>query len=253
MLHGPTPPSVLWSALALLAIACPAPGQRALDRGNVAAHAGKLDEAARAFSQAATERPNDPTPHRLLGAVALARRDATQALPAFARAHELAPDDLEATVGLARAQLELGDAGAAETTLGSLEATNDVPLACLRTRLALAQGDAVKAQSVLGALQTAPTPEVKYLLGLALLAARRYGDAQAAFDEVGRLAPQSPLAAWGNARLAAAQTRRTDVLLYLREVRLKAGPAFSADDVRADPAFGFLAADPELTRVLEGT
>ena len=253
MLHGPTSPSVLWSALALLAIACPAPGQRSLDRANLAAQAGKLDEASQAVNAAIAERPKDPTAHLGLGAVALARRDPASALPAFTAAHALAPDSLQATVGLARAQLELGDAGAAEATLGPLDAPADPALACLRARLALARGDAAQAQAVLERLPPPAAPEPKYLQGLALIAAHRFGDAQAAFDEVGRLAPKSALAAWGNARLAAAQARRTDVLLYLREVRLKSGAAFDAADVRNDPAFGFLSHDPELARVLEGT
>jgi hypothetical protein len=53
------------------------------------------------------------------------------------------------------------------------------------------------------------------------------------------------LGGYGLARLAAAQSRQTDALLYLGEAKNAAGSSWNSERVAADPAFAFLAQTPE--------
>jgi hypothetical protein len=71
------------------------------------------------------------------------------------------------------------------------------------------------------------------------------------FEALERSDPQSPLGAYGLARLAAAQGRSTDALLYLRSARSLSGERWAPERVQADPAFAFLAKMPEFQALLE--
>ncbi len=245
--------------LLAMGVGCADPGANAIARGNRAAQGGKYDEATTAFREACAEAPNLARAHALLGNALWANARPTEALTAWAEALKLDPNQLDATLGLSRSELKAGSAGAAITRLDAA-LTRAPGRADLLTARALARvrrneaGDLAKAaDDAEAAYRAAPKdPDVLYTRGSVLIAARRFNEAQSTLDALERAVPRSPLAPYGLARLAAAQSRKTDVMLHLRAARTAAGGAWQPAAVAADPAFAFLKDDPDFTREVSG-
>ncbi|MEW5741122.1 MAG: tetratricopeptide repeat protein [Myxococcota bacterium] len=242
----------LWAALGVvwaLSPACRKPGEGKLREGNAAAQAGKLEEARRAFSEAALALPGDPRPRVLEGNAQFALGRLAEAQASWNAALERDPSNAEAHLGLARVALEGQDAGVALQHLSSvgagLESSLGVEVETVRARALLTRGAKGDAELALSAAEAALAlradfPQALHLKGSALLVLGRYSDAQAAFEHLQATHPKSPLGPYGLARLAAAQGRATDVLLHLQAAKTAAGPAWKAERVAADPAFVFL-------------
>lgn len=245
--------------LLLIGVACVEPGAASIARGNRAAIEGRLAEAVASFEQACVEAPGLARPHALLGNALWAEGKSPEARLAWQDALKLDPDQLDAALGLSRLDLQRGDATAAVDRLASALVKGS-SRADLRAGLALAfvqrngEGDLTRA---LGeserAARTAPkNPDVLYTRGSVLTAAHKFEEAQATLDLLERADPRSPLAPYGLARLAAAQARKTDVMLHLRAARTAAGANWQPAPVAADPAFAFLKDDPDFTREVSG-
>ncbi len=245
--------------LLTLGVGCADPGANAIARGNRAAREGKYADAITSFREACTEAPTLARAHALLGNALWANLKPTEAQAAWTEALKLDPNELDATLGMSRVELHAGSAAAAITRLDA--AVSRAPgRADLLTARALARvsrnetGDLAKAvEDAEVAYRAAPKdPDVLYTRGSVLIAARRFNDAQSTLDALERATPRSPLAPYGLARLAAAQSRKTDVMLHLRASRTAAGGAWQPATVAADPAFAFLKDDPDFTREVSG-
>lgn len=245
--------------LLLLSLGCAEPGSAAISRGNRAALEGHLDEAVVAYQQACTEAPQLSRAHALLGNALWASGKNAEALAAWQEAVQLDPGQLDASIGLWRSDLEAGNPTAAIERLNA--ALSKAPTRPeLRSARALAlirrnaDGDLARAdEDSETAFRGAPkAPDVLYTRGSVLIAAHRFNEAQSTLDTLERLAPRSPLGPYGLARLAAAQSRKTDVMLHLRAARSAAGSSWQPAPVAADPAFAFLKDDPDFAREVSG-
>ncbi len=245
--------------LLIVGMGCADPGLGAISKGNRAARDGRYDEAIAAYAQACTEAPQLARAHALHGNALWAAGRTDDALVAWQKASALDATEPDATLGLARGALRAGDAGAAIDRLTS--ALAKAPgRADLHTARALAyvrrnaDGDVTRAtEDVEAAFRVTPKDlDVLYTRGSVMIAAKRFNDAQSALDALERAAPKSALASYGFARLAAAQSRKTDVMLHLRAARLASGAAWQPAPVTADPAFAFLKDDPDFVREVAG-
>ncbi|MBK7858847.1 MAG: tetratricopeptide repeat protein [Archangiaceae bacterium] len=236
----------------LLALACSSPGQNEVDEGNRLAAAGRFDDAASSY-RAACAKTRSARPRELLGMSLHAAGKLDEARAAWLEAAQLQPDAADAQLGLSRIDLERGDLSAALDRLDRIlerqpknhRARTERAIVLLKRH---GQGDAehAYADSQL-ALASAPhDPDALYTHASACLASKKLAEATAAF---GRLKPLRPaLAAWGLARVAAAESRNTDVIVHLREARDAADAGWVASEVREDPAFRYLWDDPEFSR-----
>lgn len=242
--------------LLLLSLGCAEPGSGAINKGNRAALEGRYDEAVGSFQQACTQAPELARAQALLGNAQWAAGKPAEAQAAWAKALELDPGQLDAALGLARVEV---DSSRAIERLGAA-LTRSPARADLRTARALAllrrngEGDLARAdEDSQMAIRSAPKdPDVLYTRGSVLIAARRFNEAQSTLDALERVAPRSALGPYGLARLAAAQSRKTDVMLHLRAARATAGKAWQPAPVAADPAFAFLKDDPDFVREVSG-
>jgi tetratricopeptide (TPR) repeat protein len=234
-----------------LVTGCPSTAQRQLEAGHAAAKAGQWPKALEAYQAASVAEPSNAKARSLVGVAAVSVGNGGLAATAFSEALALDATLVEARIGLAQLAVEGADAGAA---LSLLE-THSVPQARLvRARALLLRGgtdDAAQAlQEAQAALGQAPTSPGRYLEGSALLALGRYAEAQAAFEGLERADTSSPMGPYGLARVAAAQRRGTDALLYLKAARSRAGARWSAAEISKDPAFAFLAGAAGFTEVV---
>ena len=241
--------------LLLLSFSCAEPGSASISRGNRAALEGRLDEAVTAYQQACAEAPGLARAHALLGNALWAQDKPAEAQVAWQDAIQRDPEQLDAALGLARLEQLHGTPGLAIDRLGA--ALKKSPRrADFHAALALAlvqraaEGDLPLAleESDQAARGAPKNPDVLYTRGAVLTAAHRFNEAQATLDTLERLDPRSSLAPYGLARLAAAQARKTDVMLHLRAARSAAGAAWTKEPVLADPAFAFLRDDPDFAR-----
>jgi hypothetical protein len=220
-----------------------------MQKGDAAALQSKWPEARDAFAEAVKVAPQSAPAHAKLGVAAWEAGDRPLALKEWAEALSLDALNAVALEGQARASLEAGDAGGAVTSLDKvINPTGGLRLTLARALLSRGQeGDVVRALELAkAALTETPTdPETQYVLGSAQIALKRYADAQATLDGLQRQHPRSALGGYGLARLAAAQSRQTDALLYLGEAKNAAGSSWNSERVAADPAFAFLAQTPE--------
>lgn len=185
---------------------------------------------------------------RYVGIAALEAGQPQLATEAFVRATALDANEPVARVGLAALAVSAADAGAA---LGLLEGLSSPQAQVVRARALLLRGAAGDAEAVIALAAAEPSSvALGYLEGSALLVLGRFADAQRRFEAVEQLDRKSPLAAYGLARLAAAQRRSTDVLLYLRTARTLSREQWRAEAVASDPAFAFLAAEPAFIDVV---
>jgi Flp pilus assembly protein TadD len=220
-----------------LAASCQSRADAALRAGNAAANAGQLEAARAHFADAVAANPADAKGYSLLGSTLATQGKLEEAVTAWRAALEREPADPIARMGLARADLATGDAGAC---LGRLEGLAPIEEATLlRAQALLRRGNEGDAATVERELQASTRADAVYLRASALLELRRFGDAQQAYSSLEKQAPA--LASYGLARLAAAQGRATDVLLHLAAAKSAAGATWNPTVIAADPAFGFLA------------
>ncbi len=245
--------------LLVLSVGCAEPGSGAIGNGNRAALEGRFDEAVSAYQLACTEAPKLARPRALMGNALWAAGKNAEALTAWNEALALEPNQADAALGLARNDLQTGATAAAVDRLTA--ALLRVPgRADLRTARALAlmrrnsEGDVARAtEDTEAAVRASPKdPDVLYTRGSVLIAAHRFNEAQSTLDALERASPHSPMAPYGLARLAAAQSRKTDVMLHLRAARAAAGTRWQPAPVAADPAFAFLKDDPDFAREVSG-
>ena len=225
----------------VLGLGCAKPFDRAIDRGNALAQAGELDEARAAYQEATELDPESARAHLLLGNALMSLGKSELAEREWKAAVTLAP----AREALAANALASHDARAALERLGAVESPRGKVIQA-RALVALARAD-----EALKVLEQVSTPEAEYVRGSALIALRRWPDAQRVFDALERSAPKSSLGPYGLARLAAAQGRAADSLLYLKAAKAMWGPGWSADTVAADPAFAFLSASADYQDLLK--
>jgi tetratricopeptide (TPR) repeat protein len=232
-----------------VASACPGSAERHLQAGHQHARKQAWQKAVEAYEAAAAA---DATCARCLSLAGLANQRLGRpeaAADAFSRALAIDRAEAGAHVGLGALAVEAADAGAALTWL---EAVTTPEAEVVRGRALLLRGGPGDADAALtsarAALAALPASvEARYLEGSALLALTRYAEAQASFETLERTARDSPFGPYGLARVAAAQQRSTDVLLYLKAARAAAPQAWQARAVAADPAFAFLAGSPAFT------
>lgn len=250
----------LTAVLLPLLVACRAPGQRELDEGNRLARAGDYEGALGHFVASAQRSARPAVALSLQANALLALGRPGEAAAALEAARSAGGGQLEPgpRLSLLRAQLELGelDAGLAlaqgPALPPALEPRRQALLALLLLQRA-GPGDAEQALAVCQRqLGAAPAEgDLLYAHGSALLATRRFDEASAAFRALEALSGGAGLGAYGQARLAAAQGRRTDVIVNLRRARAALGPKLTAERLGADPAFRFMARDPDFEQELK--
>ncbi|MFZ5468069.1 MAG: tetratricopeptide repeat protein [Myxococcota bacterium] len=255
--------TALCLVLPLLALlACSEPGQTEVARGNVLASRGKLTEAIEAYRAAAKAAPRKARPRELLGHVLFDQGRFAEARTAYQEALGLEPAAaLEARIGLARVEAEEGKLKEAIEHLGRVisDQPGNVYARLSRANLAMRRGGEKDAELAISdtaeAMKVdADNASVLYTRGCAFLAAHEPGKASEAFRVLENAHPHSPLAPYGQARVAAAAQKRADVVLHLRETKARARSvtgAWSPDDILKDPAFLFMKDDPDFLRELQ--
>ena len=241
----------LVSALALCALcACQKPLDARLSAGDAAARAGKWDVARAQWTEATQLDPHASVAFAKLGVALWESGLKDEAAAAWSSAVAIDPNAEDAVASLARLDLERADAGAAVERMLLVQSPATTAFQMVLAQALLARGAPDDAAAALVSAQKAASatpgdPQVDYLVGSAQIALRRFSDAQGTLEALQRRRPESPLGAYGLARLAAAQNRQTDALLMLSAARAAAGSAWQPERVAADPAFAFLSAVPE--------
>lgn len=241
----------MFSAGVMLA-GCPSNAERQLQQGHQQAKKAKWSDAAASYRAAATADPTNAHALALAGLANLELQDAGAALDSFSAALLIDPLEPSARLGLAGLAVKSMDAGAA---LSIIDGMTDPSAGVIRGRALLLRGAAGDADAALAQARavTAITPEsieARYLEGSALLVLGRFAEAQAAFEALEKASRESPFGPYGLARVAAAQRRSTDVLLYLKAARTASKQSWQPGAVAADPAFAFLAGTPAFTEVV---
>jgi tetratricopeptide (TPR) repeat protein len=238
--------------IAMLCAGCSSPGEAELSEGNRLAALGRLDEAAASY-RASCAKSQRARPRELLGMVLHTAGKSDEARTAWLEAVALEPDTPDAQLGLARIDSERSDHSAALDRLDRLvqRQPSRADARLLRAVVLLrrnAEGDVDRAlaDTELALRSTAKDPDAIYVRANALLAAKRLDEAGRQFEALRFSRPY--LAAWGRARLAAAEQRNIDVIVHLREAREAADAGWVASRVREDPAFRYLWDDPEFSR-----
>jgi tetratricopeptide (TPR) repeat protein len=230
---------------------CSAPGDAEIAEGNRLAAQGRLDDAAASFRVAASKTKTARS-RELLGATLHTLGKLDEARAAWLEAVQLEPESsAEAQLGLSRIDSENGDQVAALDRLDRLlqrqPRRSDARL--VRAVVYLRRngdGDVDRAlDDTEMALKALPqSADAMYARGNALLAANKKDEARAMFERM----PRGYESAWGQARVAAAQQRHTDVIVHLREAKAAADAGWVPQRVREDPAFRYLWDDPEFSR-----
>jgi tetratricopeptide (TPR) repeat protein len=240
--------------LAVLSTGCSSPGEAELQAGNRLASAGDLTLAIEAYRAACQKASQKARPRELLGGALHAAGRSTEARATWLEAVQLEPNNSsDAQLGLARIDVEGGDPAAALDRLDRL-LQRDPRRADARLVRAQAYLKRAKEEDVARALEDTELalkglphdPDALYVRGSALLAARKLDEARAVFE--GLKSARPALWAWGQARLAAAQSRNIDVIVHLRAAREAMDAGWVSARVREDPAFRYLWDDPEFSR-----
>jgi tetratricopeptide (TPR) repeat protein len=232
--------------------ACPSATERHLQEGHQQARNGRWAEAATAYEAAAKANPGNASARALLGLAHLRLNHPSQAATAFDEALQRDAASTEARVGLGALALDARDAGAA---LSIVDTVTEPVAAIIRGRALLLRAEAGDGERALQiareiiALEPGSV-EARYLEGCALLALTRYAEAQTRFEALQRMSRDSAFGPYGLARVAAAQRRSTDVLLYLKAARAAAQGGWRPQAVAVDPAFAFLAGSSAFTDVV---
>ncbi len=245
--------------LALLA-GCESAADRLTREGNALARAGRMNDALATYEKAFAENPASAALAVLVGNAHRAVGHDAEAATWWRKALALDGRSLSALTGLASDAVWQGDAGAALTLIDTARSQGQASeaLRLVEASAWLARGAPNDAEAALkncdAVLAVQPdSAEARYLRGSALLMLGRYADAQRAFDALVTSNRESPLGPYGLARLAAAQNRATDALLYLRAAREAAPGAWVAAKVSADPAFAFVKTQPAFRDLLGAT
>jgi tetratricopeptide (TPR) repeat protein len=244
----------MWRAgvffIALFLGACTVAGEPELHEGNRLAAQGSLAEAAEQYRLAAQKQPSRARPRELLGSVLHAASETDAARTAWLEAVQLQPNDsADAQLGLARIDSERGDHATALDRLDRLleRQPRRADARLQRAVVALRMSNVERAlEDSDVALKALPRDsDALYTRGTALLAAGKPDEARKVFE---RLPAGSLLKAWGQARVAAAQSRSTDVIVHLREARAASDGGWDEARVRNDPAFKYLLDNAEFSR-----
>ncbi len=248
----------LLAAVAAAAVAlagCHSESQTHLARGNVFQNQGKIAEAIAEYQKAAAADTSISAPWLRMGDLLYAQGKKDAAFAAYRQATARNPAQIEAWIGMARVQSEQGHDQAARDSLGrALDVRPRNLYARLsRAQLALQDGDAAAAlaDAKLAARLDDEDPTVLYVYGSAMAASKDYSGAKAAFDRIAKLAPASPLAAYGQARLDLAQGDRAGAVQAL--AALVGSAPSEKGPVAADPTFAALRGDPAFDRLVGGT
>ncbi len=239
------------TAAALLAVfgaaACHTSGRTHLARGNVLANAGQLEPALAEYRAAGADDPALAEPWLRMGDLLYREGKKDEALAAYRQAVARAPAAVEAWIGMARVQSDEGrDRDARASLSRALDARPKNLYARLsRARLALQDGDGAAALSDarIAARLEDSNPTVLYVYGEAMIAARDFSGAAAAFDRIAKLDPGGMLADDGRARLAMARGDREEAARALAAIVARA-PEERAK-IAADPAFAGLRRGPD--------
>lgn len=242
---------VVFSATLMLA-GCPSNAERHLQEGHQQAKKAKWSAAAASYRSAAISDPKNAHALALAGLANLKLEDAGAAQESFSAALAVDPLEPNARIGLAGLAVHSMDAGAA---LSLIEGMTEPSAGLIRGRALLLRGGVGDAEAALAQAKavTAIAPEsieARYLEGSALLVLGRFAEAQTAFEALEKTSRESPFGPYGLARVAAAQKRSTDVLLYLKAARTASKQSWQAGAVAADPAFAFLAGTPAFIDVV---
>lgn len=237
-------------ALALGVCACQKPFEKRLEQGDAEARAGRWESARARWAEATQEDPQSSVAYSKLGLALWNLGLKDEAGAAWTIAVKLDPLLEDAIEGLARVDLHQLDAGAAAARLLEVPSPSRMSFRIALAQALLARGEPGDAATALATAQAAAAnargdAEVEYLVGSALIALRRFGEAQATMEGVSRHHPESQLGSYGLARIAAAQNRQTDALLHLSAAQSAAGSHWKPEQVAADPAFAFLVDSPE--------
>lgn len=184
---------------------------------------GRPEEAARRLESLAERAPESPVPHLALGEIALAAGRDEEAREHLERAIEIAPGYSEAHRALSRALLSLGERAEAErhAALGE-RPTRYSPIPdplwarvrlsgstrrdfAERGRLLLARGEyaAAAEQIAVAVSDSERTPLLRRNLGLALIGAKRYGEAVPVLERAAAEADSAGLEEVERARILA--------------------------------------------------
>ncbi len=241
--------------------ACHEEAQTHLARGNVLYNEGlkthdqaKIDQAAAEYQAAANADPSISAPWLRLGNLLYDEGKQAQAQAAYQQATARNPGQEDAWIGLARTQSEQGHDAEARAALGhALDVQPKNLYARLsRAQLALEDGDvqAALADAKLASQIDDRDTSVLYVYGGAMIAAKDYSGAAAAFDRIAQVDPRSSLADYGRARLAAAQGKGAEAVSARKALLARAPGEKTA--IAKDPAFASLRDDPTF-RQLAGT
>lgn len=249
-------PSVTVLLASSLLLSCQRPGEAESVEGNRLAAKGDFGPAAERYRAATAKAPKEARLHELLGNARWANGELQLAREAWLEAVQLDPkQSVEAQLGLSRLDAERNEVTAAvERATRVVDRWPERPDARVTRALALLQradaGDHTQALADLDvALKMSPAdPSALYARAMALLSLRRLPETKEACAALDKAAPDSPFAAWANARLAAAESRRADVILYLRRAKAAAKGASQAERFKNDPAFRFMSEDPDFAR-----
>jgi Flp pilus assembly protein TadD len=245
------------SLVLALVLVCAACDSARVNDGHSAAAAGKWREAAEHFVAAVKEEPNRAQLWVFLGHARLGAGDPNAAREAYQKARSLDPSLVPAQLGLARVAVSNQEWSVSLDLLAPLVKgpSPDPEALTLMAMTALGNGGPVNLSLALRMVDRAlavhpDDPSLRYLKGCALVAARRYDEAQRVFDQLEQRSGQEIWGVWGQARLAAAQGRKADVLLHVRRAGALKASTFDTAKLLQDPAFTFMKDDPDFLAVL---
>lgn len=192
-----------------------AEGCSALLRGDLLLAEGGL-------RSAASSMPSDPRPHRWLGSLALAREETDEALRAFRRGLELAPENIPCRVGVSDTLAEMGRPEEALETLEALMNESELPpLALLEVRRGMLHEDLGQLEEARAAYERAAelSPDMAEPLNNLAALEREAGDLETAWATQQRaieLSPDDPVMLLNAGLLAVARGHDEEALEYLR-------------------------------------
>lgn len=229
-----------------------------VNAGHAAAARGDWRAAVEHFAAAVKNDPSQPSVWTFLGHAKLSAGDLMGAEEAYRKALSLDAAFVPAQIGLVRGKVQRQDwADALSLLVPLLDAPQPSAEALtLQALAALGRGepaDAALAEAAIGrALTLRPDDAgLRYLRGCVLIATKRYDEAQSVFDQLEQRPADAMWGVWGQARLAAAQSRKADVLLHLRRAQALKGRTADPRRLLQDPAFTFMKEDPDFQAVLK--
>lgn len=249
-----------FAGLPLLA-GCAEPGQTEIARGNVLAARKQFEAALSAYRAAARTAPHKARPRELIGHLLFDLGRTSEARAAYEEAVKVEPKGaLEARIGLARLDAEDHNLDGALKRLQEVlaEQPNNLYALLSRANVAIRRGGPQDAELAIAdtakAMLIAPkSPAVLYTRGASFIASGRLTEAEDSFRLLEQAHPDSPLAWYGRARVAAVQRDRERILSNLREARAKAArgsDGWNPRQILSDPEFRFVKDDPQFVSIV---